>query len=787
MPATDEPRKQDEKKSKKKVVYDGQEYEVIREGLAEILNQETTKSTPGTMPIQSANDQSQTVFYNPIQQFNRDLSVLAIRAFGEDLAVIRKARHRRRLLDLGRKEPQRRKRNKEGGCICGDPEGKKRKRDENDSDGENLKREGSVDAKVDGVAENKDAGITTNQLLAFAESVAVKKSVIHGANATQHVPTTGSALEEPYIEGIHEYAGVPVGPRHPSKASRTPSGTAQNGIKTEYPQSMAFKQENNHSHENSFRILDALSATGLRALRYAKETSATSVTANDLSSSATTSIKLNVRHNGLTDKVHVVTGNALTHMYDTSGVLGASPKCGRKTYDVIDLDPYGTAAPFLDAAVQALNDGGMLCVTCTDAGIFASVGYLEKTYSQYGGLPFKGLQSHEAGLRLILHAIATSAARYGLAIEPLLSLSIDFYARIFVRIRRSPAEVKFLAGKTMLVFNCDAGCGAWTTQFLAQNRTKKDKKDQTFYTHSLGLGPTATPYCDHCGFKTHLSGPMWGGPLHNPYFIQRILDDIPALNKEIYATIPRIEGMLSLAMNETLLSPNSEQSPDPPDPSDPRSSTFPRLNPAVPDHHPFFVIPSTLAKVIHCVAPSDAAFRGALLSLGYRVMRSHTKPGSTRTDAPWHVIWEVMREWVRQKSPIKNDAVKKGTAGWGIMSKDRAHKAVWTLKEELRTALENVDDMKEAKTEIEAALFRAGKMSDGLGGGSNVGDGARDDRAALRKSCGNANDLPDTSKLKIVFDENLGRETGEKKLVRYQVNPRANWGPMSRAKGVSGI
>jgi tRNA G26 N,N-dimethylase Trm1 len=26
--------------------------------------------------------------------------------------------------------------------------------------------------------------------------------------------------------------------------------------------------------------------------------------------------------------------------------------------DVVDLDPYGTAAPFIDAAVQSVNSGG---------------------------------------------------------------------------------------------------------------------------------------------------------------------------------------------------------------------------------------------------------------------------------------------------------------------------------------------------------------------------------------------------------------------------------------------
>lgn len=29
-----------------------------------------------------------------------------------------------------------------------------------------------------------------------------------------------------------------------------------------------------------------------------------------------------------------------------------------KRVDVVDLDPYGTAAPFVDAAVQCVNDGG---------------------------------------------------------------------------------------------------------------------------------------------------------------------------------------------------------------------------------------------------------------------------------------------------------------------------------------------------------------------------------------------------------------------------------------------
>lgn len=45
-------------------------------------------------------------------------------------------------------------------------------------------------------------------------------------------------------------------------------------------------------------------------------------------------------------------------------------------------------------------------------------------------------------LRLVLHSLSTSAARYGRYIEPLLSLSIDFYVRVFVRVHSGALETK---------------------------------------------------------------------------------------------------------------------------------------------------------------------------------------------------------------------------------------------------------------------------------------------------------------------------------------------------------
>jgi tRNA (guanine26-N2/guanine27-N2)-dimethyltransferase len=400
---------------------------------------------------------------------------------------------------------------------------------------------------------------------------------------------------------------------------------------------------------------------------------------------------------------------------------------------VIDLDPYGTAAPFLDAAVQAVrDDGGLLCVTCTDAGVWASNGYPEKCYALYGGTPIKGQHSHEGGLRLILHAIATSAARYGLTMQPLLSLSIDFYARVFVKIHKSPAEVKFLAGKTMVVYNCDGGCGAWTTQLIGRNKFTKSKKGTEIWKHQFAQGPTASEKCEHCGFLTHVAGPMYAGPLHDPAFITRILEDLPKVDKEIYKTTARIEGMLSVALEECMPPSSSE--------SNAEDGAY---EPAMLDPTPFLFLPSALSKVIHCVTPVENAVRGALRGLGYRVTRSHTKAGSIKTDAPWSVIWEMMREWVKQKSPVREGALREGTPGWKIMGLGN--------KKEL---------------EAKSTLVESENHIDNTTGVEEV------------KKDGDAK-----GKLEIVFDEALGKEKDAKRLVRYQINPRENWGPMARAKG----
>lgn len=112
-------------------------------------------------------------------------------------------------------------------------------------------------------------------------------------------------------------------------------------------------------------------------------------------------------------------------------------------FDVIDLDPYGSASPFIDAAVQAVADGGLLCVTCTDMPVLSG-NYPETCFAKYGTFPVKTRYHTESALRSLLNALETSANRYKKYIEPWASVAIDFYCRVFVRVHVSPAEVRIL-------------------------------------------------------------------------------------------------------------------------------------------------------------------------------------------------------------------------------------------------------------------------------------------------------------------------------------------------------
>ncbi|XP_075724665.1 tRNA methyltransferase 1 [Rhipicephalus microplus] len=363
-------------------------------------------------------------------------------------------------------------------------------------------------------------------------------------------------------------------------------------------------------------ILEALAASGLRSIRYALEISGVGkILANDYSTQAVESMKANIEHNKVG---HIVVPNR-----DEAALLMHKHKMDR--FDVIDLDPYGSPAPFLDAAVQAVQDKGLLLVTCTDMAILCG-NSSETCRAKYGAVSLKSKCCHEMALRIILQSIESHANRYGRYTMPLLAISVDFYVRVFVRVHTGPAIVKRSTSKLGMVYQC-SGCESFSLQPLGRCTEKGNS-----FKFTPALGPPVGLTCSHCGHKHHIGGPVWINPLHDVKFVQRLIRRITE-SPELYGTSKRMLGILHMLDEELEV--------------------------------PLYFLLDKLASTVRVSTPSMLNFRSALLNAGHRVSLSHACKNSIKTDAPMDFVWDIIRAWKLQ-NPSKKP-LDSGSPGEYIM------------------------------------------------------------------------------------------------------------------------
>lgn len=480
---------------------------------------------------------------------------------------------------------------------------------------------------------------------------------------------------------------------------------AYDEIRHEKIQAIKKKSKNKRTKLNGLKILESLAASGLRSCRYGLEIpEAGKIVANDMLAEAVKSINKNVEYNKLTDKVVANQGDAIKFMGSTD-----------EKFHIVDLDPYGTAAPFIDSAIQCLEDDGMLLVTCTDAGVLAGSGYPEKCFALYGGNNFgnayvNGESNHEVGIRLILNLIASTAAKYKKTIEPMLSLSIDYYFRVLVKVKTSPINVKNHASETMLTYGCN-GCGHKIVQPLGM-------KNNTKFQYPKLQGPISSN-CQYCGTSYNVAGPMYAGNLHNREFIDKVLKINESSDKEIYATHERIKGMLTLASNEL-------------------------------DDAPFFFNLNQLCSIFKSPPISIEQYTKAVGNLGYKVSLTHAKKNCVKTNLPWNLNLLINRAW----------------------QIDQNEKYVKEMESK------NVDELNE---KIKEKLI---KLKDNIGINPSLAESSPGWKI-LNYFKTNMNE----EEKSVSIDFETGNEEFEKiaklrkvKMVRYQENPRKNWGPMARPK-----
>lgn len=296
-----------------------------------------------------------------------------------------------------------------------------------------------------------------------------------------------------------------------------------------------------------------------------------------------------------------------------------------KRYDVIDLDPYGSANQFLDAAVQAVSDGGLLCITCTDMKILAG-GETETNFHKYGTINLSNSPyCHEFALRTVLHTLSVCATRYKRVIIPLVSCSIDFYVRLFVKVSAKPIETKKAASKTSMVFHCNQ-CKSYATEtmgkIIMQDKNVKYKNSYL----------PVDSKCNECKTSLVFAGPFYSDKIHDREFVLEMLETI---SSQKFATETRMKGMLTLISEE--------------------------LSDSL-----FYYELATLSKIISCTTPSLKNFKSALLNAGYKVSLTHCRKNSIKTDAPSAVVWSILRSYVLL-NPVK---IKEGSIGEKILKNE---------------------------------------------------------------------------------------------------------------------
>jgi tRNA (guanine26-N2/guanine27-N2)-dimethyltransferase len=174
-------------------------------------------------------------------------------------------------------------------------------------------------------------------------------------------------------------------------------------------------------------VVDALAGTGARAVRLAHEVQAPAIVhANDGDAAAVAALRRAAHANGVPDaRLSVREGDA--HMLLAS-----------RRFDVVDLDPFGSPMPFVDAAMRSVRHGGLVCATATDTGALAGAfpKACRRRYGAHHGLNRPAWRA-EVGLRILGGALAAAASRFDRAATPVLSVQHGHWMRVVARVADS--------------------------------------------------------------------------------------------------------------------------------------------------------------------------------------------------------------------------------------------------------------------------------------------------------------------------------------------------------------
>lgn len=316
--------------------------------------------------------------------------------------------------------------------------------------------------------------------------------------------------------------------------------------------------------EEKITICDGFAASGIRGIRYAKENkNVTKTIFIDIEKSAVNYVKKNAKKNKI--KFEAKAGNFSRLVFEIVA-------------DFLELDPFGSPAPYLYDAFRVFNPLkiGYLSVTATDTAVLCGA-RPKACIKNYHSKPLNNEFTHETALRILLKKIAETAAEFNMGIEPCLSLSDRHYLKTIVKVTRS-ADAAYESMKKVGYVNYCPSCGF---------RNVSEFPEKT---------------CKYCtDVERDYAGPLWLGELHNKGFLNKMI----ALNKKRnYEHKEKIEKTLNLMLGEIGMPP-------------------------------YYYNIHNICKRLHAkLVPKMEDVLKGLRKRGFKAVRTHFSNVSVKTDAP---------------------------------------------------------------------------------------------------------------------------------------------------------
>ncbi len=324
---------------------------------------------------------------------------------------------------------------------------------------------------------------------------------------------------------------------------------------------------------------EPLAGCGIRGVRFATEVEGVRrVVLNDLNPEASRLAQLNVERNKLTNRVTV--------MNEDANLLLSRYAAPRRRFDFIDVDPFGSPVRYLDSAIRALRDGGLLAITATDMAPLCGV-HPKACVRKYGGKPLRTEYCHELALRLLIGCLAMMAAKHDVGIEVVFTHSTDHYIRLYILGHYGAKQADRGLGEMGHVLHC----------FACSHREA-----------SKGMFSPLRRECPECGSKLESAGPLWLGKLLDERFC--MLMESEAEERSLRQG-KRIHRLLSRVREEA-------EAPI-----------------------TYYVIDKVCDQLGLPVPPMSEVLNG-LEKVGFRALTTHFHNRGFRTDAPAKGVREVM-------------------------------------------------------------------------------------------------------------------------------------------------